>query len=62
MQLVACWKVCVYKVEKIACNVCLNVLAEGGFNQMILRCLYILAGLLWYMLYVFQLVAEVAAF
>ena len=41
VQFVASGKVCVHEVEKIACDVCLNVFARGGLNQMKERCLFL---------------------
>ena len=41
VQFVASGIVCVPKVEKVACDVCLNVFAKSGLNQMILRCLFL---------------------
>ena len=49
---------CVHKVEKIACDVCLNVFAKRRIEPNDIA-LPISARLLCYMRYVFQLMCEV---
>ena len=59
VQLVDDWKVRVYKIEKTACNVCFDVLAEWKVKPNDVA-LSVPAWLLYDMWHVFQLVAEVA--
>ena len=59
VQSVASGKVCVHEVEKIACDVCLNVFAKWGIEPNDIA-LSIPAGLMCYMQHVFQFMCEVA--
>ena len=59
MQLVAGWEVCVHEAEKIACNVCLDVLAERRVKPNYVA-LPIPVALLCSIWHVFQLMAEVS--
>ena len=59
MQFVGSGKVCVHEVEKIACDVCLNVFAQWGIEPNDIA-LPIRTGLMCYMWHVFQLMCEVA--
>ena len=59
MQFAVSGKVCVHKVEKIGCDVCLNVFAKWGIEPNDIA-LPIPTELLCYMRQVFQLMCEVA--
>ena len=59
MQFVASKKVYAHHVEKIACNVCLNVFAKWGIEPNDIA-LPTSAGLMCYMQHVFQFMCEVA--
>ena len=59
VQFVASGKVCVHEVEKIACDVCLNVFAKWRIEPNDIA-LPIPTGLMCYMWHVFQFMCEVA--